>query len=222
VTGAIFARAPVLAMVTDRRRYGAHDEWASERLVAAAQRAARAGVDLIQIRERGLDDRRLLALAEQVRRLISGAGSRMLINDRIDVALAAQADGVHLPARAISGARVRGIVPEGFLIGRSVHTEAEAVGAERAGGCDYLMFGSVFESASKPVGNTVAGIESLASVCAKVRLPVLAIGGVTLARVPDVVRAGAAGIAAIGLFAEAEDRELTRIVDHIRLAFGQR
>ena len=112
------------------------------------------------------------------------------------------------------------MAPDGFLIGRSVHSEADAVTAAREGGCDYLVFGSVFESRSKPAGHAIAGLETLARVCAAVRLPVVAIGGITTARVPEVVRAGAAGIAAIGLFGRAEPGELVEIVGQVRQAFG--
>jgi len=217
---------PLLAMVTDRRLYGSGsaandvDEKACTTLVAATAAAACAGVDLVQVRERGLNDVSLLALAVRVREAIAATGARLVVNDRIDIALAARADGVHLPGRAVSCARVRAIVPYGFLVGRSVHSEDEALAAARDGGCDYLVFGSVFESPSKPAGHSVAGLEALARVCAAVQLPVLAIGGITAARVPDVVRTGAAGIAAIGLFATAREHELREIVSQIRLAFG--
>jgi thiamine-phosphate pyrophosphorylase len=211
--------APVVAMVSDRHRYGGNEEEACEAFISAARRAASAGVDLIQIRERGLDDRQLLALATRVRAVLSGTGSQTLVNDRTDVALAAGVDGVHLPARAISAASVRPIVPDGFLIGRSVHSEAEAVDTERAGGCDYLIFGSVFESTSKARGHAVAGLDALARTCSRVQLPVLAIGGITLAHLPAVVRAGASGVAAIGLFALATEQEFGETVWRIRLAF---
>jgi thiamine-phosphate diphosphorylase len=203
-------------MVTDRHRY---DEPLAG-LVEAARRAAEAGVDLIQIRERDLDDRVLVTLAVRVREAVSQARARVSINDRLDVALAVHASGVHLPARGISCARARGIAPSGFLIGRSVHSEAEAVETEHAGGCDYLILGSVYESASKPAGHPVAGLALLARVCRLVRLPVIAIGGITPARVPDVVDAGAAGIAAIGLFARTDRQALAEAVGRIRGAFG--
>ena len=230
---------PVLMMVTDRqwpaeRAAGVPDgESAWGGLPAQAAAAARAGVDLVQVRERGLEDRALVALAVALRDAMSGAGARMIVNDRIDVALAAGANGVHLPASALPCARARAIVPDGFLVGRSVHSAAEAVTAERSGGCDYLIFGTVFESASKPAGHRVAGVRALAEVCAAVRLPVLAIGGITTARIPDVVRAGAAlavhlarllstlaGIAAVGLFAAGGEPELRDTVGEIRAAFA--
>jgi len=150
----------------------------------------------------------------------SSAGAATLINDRVDVALAAQAGGVHLPARGFAAARVRAAAPPGFLIGRSVHTEAEAIQAQAAGGCDYLIFGSAFETASKAPGYPVAGLDALARVCRSVDLPVVAVGGITLDRVPDVARAGAAGIAAIRLFASGEESALSEIVHGIHRAFG--
>ena len=102
--------------------------------------------------------------------------------------------------------RVRATRGIEFLIGRSVHTVTEARHAEEDGGADYLIFGTVFPSAGKPEGHPIAGVEGLAAVCASVRLPVLAIGGVTVARVADVAAAGAAGIAGIGVFAGAGQR----------------
>jgi thiamine-phosphate pyrophosphorylase len=213
----------MLVMVTDRRRYAAPASAtvASESLVAAAGRAARAGIDLIQLRERGLEDRDLFSLAQAMLREAEGTGARTVINDRVDVALGAHAHGAHLPAQGLLPSKVRGIVPSAFLIGRSVHSADEAVAAERDGGCDYVIFGSVYQSASKPAGHAVPGIDALERACASVRLPVLAIGGITLARVPDVVRAGAAGVAAIGLFAEGSENELRERVHAIRVAFSR-
>jgi thiamine-phosphate pyrophosphorylase len=213
-------------MVTDRRLCAGTsvgsgtDEQTCAALVTAARAAARAGVDLVQVRERGLEDRSLLALAEGVRDAIAGTGARMLVNDRVDVALAAAADGVHLPGSAAACSRIRSMVPDGFLVGRSVHSLGEAIAAAGDGGCDYLVFGTVFESRSKAASHAVAGLDALAEVCAAVRLPVLAIGGITAERVPDVVRAGAAGVAAIGLFGAGGERALRDTVNQIRLAFA--
>jgi thiamine-phosphate pyrophosphorylase len=205
---------PLVMMVTDRRRTGL------DGLLRDVRGAARAGVDLIQLRERGLEDSDLLALAGRVTHAAAGGGSRTVINDRFDIALAAGADGVHLPGRAVVCGRVRAAVPEAFLIGRSVHSLEDARAAEGDGGCDYLVFGAVFATASKPLGHAVAGLDALARVCASVRLPVVAIGGITLARMPDVVQAGASGIAAIGLFAGADERELIERVRRIRMAYA--
>ena len=166
--------------------------------------AARAGVDVIQVREPRLDDRTLVALVRAAIATVAGSGARVVVNDRLDVALAARADGVHLRGDSMAAADVRTLAPAGFIVGRSVHGVAEAVEVERGGGCDYLVFGTVFESASKPPGHPAAGVDALGRVCAAVTLPVLAIGGVTLANADRVAAAGASGIAAIGLFAGRE------------------
>jgi thiamine-phosphate diphosphorylase len=214
---------PVVMMVTDRRYY--HDGAGrggdpAEALVRAAERAARAGVDFVQLRERGLEDGALLRVASRVCEVAAAAGSRTIVNDRVDVALIVGAAGVHLPAAGIPPARVRTIVPEGFLVGRSVHDEDEAAAIAQSGSCDYLIFGSVFETASKPAGHVVAGLGALSRVCARVRLPVLAVGGITPARVREVAQAGAAGVAAIGMFAEPDQQRLTETVASVREAFA--
>lgn len=136
-------------------------------------------------------------------------GTQILVNDRLDVALAAGAHGVHLRASSVSAARVRERVGKPFLIGRSVHGLAEATAAASEGGCDYLLFGTVFPSRSKPEGHLIAGVEALRGVCAAVKLPVVAIGGITRERAADVSAAGAAGIAAIGLFDDLESLRST-------------
>jgi thiamine-phosphate pyrophosphorylase len=138
------------------------------------------------------------------------------------VALAAGVDGVHLPGRAVAAARVRTMVPDDFLVGRSVHSDEEAAAAEREGGCDYLIFGAVYESESKPSGHVPAGVDALKRVSERVKLPVLAIGGITWMRVPDIVKTGAAGIAAIGLFAHTDEAELREAVRGARISFAAR
>ena len=187
--------------VSDRRQFGTNDEKACELLVIWAALVARAGVDLIQIRERGLDDRQLLALVRRVCAATRVSPTRVIVNERTDVACAAGARGVHLPAVAPAASRVRAIVPSDFVIGRSVHSDVEAASAERDGDCDYVTFGTVFPSPSKPADLPVAGVSALAAICGQVTLPVVAIGGVDVDRAEVVARAGAAGVAAIGLFA---------------------
>lgn len=206
-----FTRRPIICMVTDRAAVG---ERALLTLIVAA---ARAGVDLIQIRERDLDAGALAGLTRNAIDAVSGTGARIIVNDRADVALAAGAAGVHLRGDGLPAARVRTIVPPGFLIGRSVHSEGEAAEIEAAGGCDYLMFGTVFPSASKPADHRAAGLDTLARVCARVRTPVVAIGGVTVPVAAGIRRAGAAGVAAIGLFQSAPD--LVETVRLLRSAF---
>jgi thiamine-phosphate pyrophosphorylase len=161
--------------------------------------AARDGVHLVQIRERDLDGGPLTRLVSACLTAVRGTRTRILVNDRLDVALAAGAHGVHLRAHSFGAARARALAPEPFLIGRSVHSVAEAQEAAAAGGADYLIFGSVFESASKP-GRTPAGLAELAAVAAATRLPALAVGGITAERLAAVMTAGACGAAAITMF----------------------
>jgi thiamine-phosphate diphosphorylase len=226
-----FPPPPVTVLVTDRRRGGSPDPAALHALADLAMGAARAGVTFVQVREPDLDDRRLLDLVLRIRDAVSGTDTRVLVNERTDVALAAHAHGVHLRGASVSAARVRRIVPAGFLIGRAVHDVEEAVSVEQEGGCDYLQFGTVFPSAGKPPGHPVAGVEALRQVCSSVALPVIAIGGITPERAGEAARAGAAGVAAIGLFADAPPRQdritaaaapaltLADVLDALRRAF---
>jgi thiamine-phosphate diphosphorylase len=138
----LFGPQPALCMVTGGT--GA----AQAAIVESIGAAARAGIDIIQIRERHLDDRGLFDLTRAAVRALSGTGARLVVNDRLDVARAASADGVHLRAVSFTAARARTLVPSGCLVGRSVHSEAEALAVEASGGCDYLLFGTVFPSAS--------------------------------------------------------------------------
>jgi thiamine-phosphate diphosphorylase len=176
--------------------------------------AARAGVDLVQIRERGLDDRALLELTRAAVEATRDTPCRVLVNDRFDIAVIANAPGVHLRSDSFPATRVRAAAPQGFLIGRSVHDAAEA--AAVAPGCDYLIFGTVFSSASKP-GAPPAGLAALRAACAAVHIPVLAIGGISTGNVGDVAAAGAAGVAAIGLFHGREP--IASIVSMVRGRF---
>lgn len=216
--------SPIVAMVTDRTRFGGGPLRQQDALVRRAAAAADAGVDFIHVRERDLSDRSLLALVTRIVAAITGSAARVLVNERLDIALAAGASGVHLPAAAPRSGRIRAAAPTGFLIGRSVHSEAEAIDEDHAGACDYLVFGTVFPTPGKP-GASLAGVESLSSVCRRVRLPVLAIGGITRERVNAVAAAGAAGVAAIGLFAEVPEgatADLRAVVNEIRQAFAER
>jgi thiamine-phosphate pyrophosphorylase len=120
------------------------------------------------------------------------------VNDRLDVALAAGAAGVHLRGDSVAPSRVRKIVPAGFIVGRSVHSVAEAMAA--APDVDYLIAGTIWPSPSKPPDRAAAGPGLLRRIARSAGVPVLAIGGVTLERMPEIASAGAAGAAAIGLF----------------------
>lgn len=206
---------PVICMITDRRALGPGGE---DRLVDIVAEAARAGVHLVQVRERDLEGGPLTRLVERCVRAVRSTRMRVIVNDRLDVALAAGAHGVHLRADSMPAARVRGIVPAGFLVGRSIHSAAEAAAVARDGGLDYVVFGTVFATASKP-GRQASGVDKLAAAVSATTLPVLAVGGITAATAPLVTRAGAAGIAAIHLFAAEGDPPLVDRVAAIRRAF---
>jgi thiamine-phosphate pyrophosphorylase len=182
--------------VTDRRRFNL----STAELVVRAGNAMRAGVDVIQVRERDLPDRQLAALVREMVGVTAGTKTRVVVNDRADIAIAAGAAGVHLRGDSAAASRVRAMTPEGFLIGRSVHSLADVEAAVAAGGCDYLLFGTVFPSEGKPDGHPVAGLDALRQVCLRSVVPVIAIGGMTEPRVAAVQEAGASGFAAVSMF----------------------
>ena len=196
--------APILCYVTDRKLLPAPQ---IESLLAVVRGATAAGVDWIQIREKDFSARELAQLSRQVLAAGRGAGTRILINDRLDVALAAGADGVHLGAESLPVAEVVAWCAKRaahFVVGASCHSLAEAQSAEKAG-ASYLFFGPVFATPSKLAYGPPQGLQRLEEVCRSVKIPVLAIGGVTLENAATCLRAGASGIAAIRLFQESAD-----------------
>ncbi len=162
---------------------------------AAGLRALQLGATLLQLRDPSATAR---AVEREAGLLVETAGAPLLVSARVDLALAAGAAGVHLPEHDLPVADARRLMGRDRLVGRSVHSVHGAVDAEAAG-ADYVIFGSVFPSASHP-GRPVAGLEALRRVTAAVRIPVLAIGGVDGARAALCHAAGAAGFAAIGHF----------------------
>ena len=189
----------VACMITDRRRLAGGDDALVQRVAAAAA----AGVALVQVRERDMDARDLSRLITRCLDAVRGTRTRILVNDRLDVALTTGAHGVHLRSDSMPASRARSLAPIGFLIGRSVHSLAEAVTACEGGGLDYLLFGTVFATASKP-GQAPAGVHALAEISASVRLPVLGVGGITPQTAAQLEGTGCAGFAAIGWFADTD------------------
>jgi thiamine-phosphate diphosphorylase len=169
-------------------------------VVELVREAASAGVDLVQIREPRLEGGALLSFVRAAIDESAHTSCQVLVNDRFDVAIAANAGGVHLRGNSFAARRVRTLAPAGFLIGRSVHEPAEAVAVTQDGGCDYLIFGTVFESRNKPPEHPVAGLNALREVCRSTALPVIAVGGISIENAAEAVAAGAKGIAGIDLF----------------------
>lgn len=195
-----------LLAISDRRSLPGGD------LSGWLARIAAAGVDAVQIREKDLEDRPLSELVRAARALLPPE-TRLLVNGRADVAVASGADGVHLPADGVPPAALRRRFGPGFLIGVSTHAMEEVERAQDAG-ADYTTFGPVWETPGK---GAPAGVEALARAAAT-GLPVLALGGVTMARFGEVAAAGAAGVAAIRLFQRPS--ELREAVEAARSWFG--
>ena len=206
-------RKPVLCYVTDRHAFERANSPAAnfaappiQSLRAAIQSAVAAGVSWIQIREKDLEARVLTQLVRMAVGDTQGTSARILVNDRLDVALAANAAGIHLgekslPLEAVAEWRRRSGKTD-FQIGVSCHSVEAALAAER-GGADYIFFGPVFATPSKAAFGSPQGIEHLRAVCATVGIPVLAIGGVNFENTRACLDAGAAGVAAIRLFQDA-------------------
>lgn len=180
-----------LLLVTDRTQTGGRT------LPSLLQQAVEAGLPAIQLRERDLPTGELLQLAREIRSRTAPHAVPLLINDRVDLMLALDLDGVHLRANSLPIAVVRRLVGTHRLIGVSTHSLAEVQAANRDG-ADYVVFGPIFDTPSKRPFGSPFGLERLAEVCRVSAVPVFAIGGITSASVPDVRRAGAHGVAVIG------------------------
>ena len=212
----------LLYYITDRSQFPGDETARRAALLAKITEAARAGVDYIQLREKDLSARELEALAQVAVRVVRNANeqpgrvahsTRLLINSRSDTALAVGAEGVHLRSADISPKDVRALVsrsgvhPSAFLVCSSCHSPEEVRSAESAG-ADFAVFAPVFEKKTAPHIRPL-GLQELASAC-RASIPVLALGGVTLANAAACIEAGAAGIAAIRLFQEHPIADVVR------------
>jgi thiamine-phosphate pyrophosphorylase len=164
--------------------------------------AANAGLDMIQVREKDLPDRGLLELVGRAVELVAGTGSRVLVNDRLDIALAAGAHGVHLGGHSAPPGEVRAIAPEGFLIGVSTHNMKE-LDAAVEGGADFVTFGPVFKTLSKAQYGPPVGIDALERACSESAVPVFPLGGISRDNYSELLRLPVAGLSAISLFQSA-------------------
>ena len=191
---------PVLCLVTDRRRLAAAlgvpaEQW-QPALLQQITGAIAGGIDVIQIREPDLDDRALSAITRDCLRAAAGTHTRIVINNRTDVARACAADGVHLREDGIAPAAARRLGATAFLIGRSVHSADAAAASD---GADYVITGPVFETVSK-AGHPGMGVDGFRRIARSAPCPVWAIGGVTQWQAPALADTGAAGVAGIGAF----------------------
>jgi thiamine-phosphate pyrophosphorylase len=189
-----------LYYITDRTQLRSHT---LDRFIA---RAVAADVDWVQIREKALPARELLSLSQAAVREARQGNTRVMVNDRLDVALAAEAHGVHLGTRSLPVDLVRTLVPREFAVGASCHSLTEALAAQ-ARGADYILLGPIFPTPSKLPYGPPLGLPVLREVTAQVSLPVFALGGISLDRVALCRQNGAAGIAGIRLFQDCDSLE---------------
>jgi thiamine-phosphate pyrophosphorylase len=185
---------PRLILVTDRHATAGRD------LVDVVRMALDAGLPAVQLRDKDLPGGTLFALAERLRAATAATGALLLVNERVDVAVAVGADGVQLGGGAVPVAAARQLLPAGALVGVSTHA-AKEVAAGAAAGADFALFGPVYATP----GKTEVGAAALASAVRAGPLPVLAIGGVTAAEVPELRASGAAGVAVIRAILGAAD-----------------
>lgn len=172
---------------------------ASESLLPRIQAAVEAGINLIQLREKDLPTRELTELAEAAVGIWRGTGTKIVINDRLDIAMGTAADGVHLGGHSLPAEIVRRETGSHFLIGVSCHSFDDALRAEAAG-ADYILLGPIFETPSKLRYGPPLGLSKLAEVAKRTKIPVLALGGITVERTGACLTAGAKGIAGIRIF----------------------
>lgn len=186
---------PSLLLVTDRHACGGRD------LGDVVAAACDAGLPAVQLREKDLGGRALWALAERLRAITARTGALLLVNERIDVAVAAGADGVHLGGGALAVADARALLPPGALVGVSTHAADEVAATD----ADYAVFGPVWDTPSKRAFGAPQGVARLGAAVAAARVPVLAIGGADAATAAAARDAGAHGIAVIRAILGAAD-----------------
>ncbi len=205
---------PILCYVTDRRSLPLSTSADAHNLLfASVERAAAAGVDWIQLREKDFSGKEWEELVHESLRRISGAATRLFVNDRLDVALACGAGGVHLSENGIPVSEACRLRDEffssrsekrDFLVGVSCHSLGASLGAARAG-ADYIYFSPIFNTPSKANYGPPQGLDRLAAICRALEIPVIAIGGISTENAQSCLQAGAAGVAAIRLFQESSE-----------------
>jgi len=194
-----------LTLVTDRAQTGGRD------LVTVISECLAAGLPAVQVREKDLSARDLAVLCRRLRNLTRDTGALLTVNDRLDVALAVGADAVQRSSISLDVKDMRDIAGRQLRIGASVHSLEEARDAEK-NGADWVVFGPVYDTPSKRAYGAPQGVERLAIVARRLKIPVLAIGGITPERVPEVIAAGAHGVAVIsGILAADSPSDATQL-----------
>jgi len=199
-----------LYLVTDRRQTRGRE------LLAVIEQALLGGVRAIQLREKDLGGKELFSLAEKTKTLCARHGASLFINDRIDVALAVDADGIQLGSSSLPVDAARKLMGDKRLIGASTHSMKEALAAEAAG-ADFILFGPIYFTPSKAAYGNPQGLERLQEAVEKISLPVYAIGGIKAENVAELKKTGARGVALISAVMSAEEpssvsRELLRLL----------
>jgi thiamine-phosphate pyrophosphorylase len=199
-----------LYLITDRKIFTDKDSF-----INAVEDALKGGVKAVQLREKDLNTRELLELAYKMRELTKKYHAKLFINDRVDIALAVDADGVHIGQKSIPAHAVKKIVQDKLIIGVSTHSLDEALEAERSG-ADFITLGPIYETPSKLKYGKPIGVDTLKRVKSKLSLPVFGIGGIKLDKVQEVMEAGADGVALISAILASKDiRKTTE--DFLRL-----
>jgi len=198
-------------VITDARLAAPH------RVPEVVRAALEGGARSVQLRNKGDSARALVEIGRQLRDLTRAHGALLFVNDRVDVALAVEADGVHVGPHDLPVAAVRAIAPPGFLVGRSAD-DVEVARRAVADGADYIGCGTVYATTTKPDAGDVIGLDGLAKVARAVTVPVVAIGGITVERAAEIAATGAAGVAVVGAVMAAQDP--AGAVGRILAAFG--
>lgn len=189
---------PPLYLITDRL------QTRGKSLTYVIEQALDGGVRMVQLREKDLPARDLLDLAAELKELTLKYGAKLLVNDRIDVVLAVDADGVHLPSRSFSVEDARLLLGESKIIGFSAHSLHEAKEAEREG-ADFVTFSPVYFTPSKVACGEPQGLEKLEEAAGALGIPVYGLGGIKIHNIKEVIRSGAHGVALISAIIGAED-----------------
>jgi len=184
-----------------------------------ARLALEGGADVIQLRDKEMEGRKLLGHALQIRKLTRKTGALFIVNDRLDIALASKADGIHLGQEDMPVRAARKLCPKRFIIGVTAHDVAESVRAEKEG-ADYIGLSPIFQTGSKSDAGTACGVAMIRNVKAKVWIPVVAIGGISLSNAREVLDAGADGLAVISAVVSHKDvtgaaRRLKEIISEL-------